>query len=263
MHQIATLFLAGFAATSVAQQPAAPATSRSSPAPLQVANPHYVSFALTQNVNAPADTVWSHIGKYCDIDKWAFPDCKLLAGDGGYASVRSIVNEVLIAKTDHSYSYTQPVRKDAKYNLYHGTLEAVPVTAKTSRLVYSFFYDNSMLADDAARAAEIATRKKRFTSFLLNMKTLGEGGKVTASAKEAPQPPSPTPDQLQTPRPHYVAIPMTITVNAPVDAVWARVGKYCDIGEWGIPNCTILSGDGRSLGTIRSVGHEVLVGNPV
>jgi hypothetical protein len=135
----------------------------------------------------------------------------------------------------------------------------VPVTAKTSRLVYSFFYDNSMLADDAARNAEMAARKKRFTVFLLNMKTLGEGGKVPASAKEAMQPPSPTPDQLQTPNPHYVAIPMTVTVNAPADTVWARVGKYCDIGEWGIPNCTLLSGDG-GLGTVRSIGHEVLVG---
>jgi hypothetical protein len=151
------------------------------------------------------------------------------------------------------------VRKDAKYNLYHGTLEVVPVTAKTSRLIYSFFYDNSMLADDAARDAEIATRKKRFTAFLLNMKTLGEGGKMPSSAKETTQPPSPTPDQLQTPNPHYVALPMTITVNAPADAVWARVGKYCDIGEWGIPNCTLLSGDG-GLGTVRSIGQEVLVG---
>ena len=71
----------------------------------------------------------------------------------GYASVRNIVNEVLVGKTDHSYTYTQPVRNDAKYNLYHGTLEAVPVTAKTSRLIYTFFYDNSLLADDAARDA--------------------------------------------------------------------------------------------------------------
>ncbi len=98
------------------------------------------------------------------------------------------MNEVLVGKTDHSYTYTQPVRKDVKYNLYHATLEVVPATAKTSRIVYSFLYDNSMLADDAARDAEIATRKKRFTAFLLNMKTLGESGKLPASAKESTQP---------------------------------------------------------------------------
>ena len=260
MYRIAALFLATFAASSVAQQLSPAPTPHPTPAPLQVPDPHYVTVVLTQDVKAGADTVWARVGKYCDIGKWAFPDCKLLAGDGGEASVRNIVNEVLVGKTERSYTYTQPVRKDAKYNLYHGTLEAVPVTAKTSRLVYTFFYDNSMLADDAARDAEIAGRKKRFTAFLENMKTLGEGGKVPASAKEATHPPTPTADQLQTPTPHYVAIPMTITVNAPVDAVWARIGKYCDIGEWGIPNCTILSGDGSSLGTIRSIGHEVLVG---
>lgn len=259
MHQIAVLFLAIFSAASVAQQSPAVNSPRPAPAPLQVPTPHYVTLVLTEDINASADKVWARVGKYCDIGKWAFPDCKVLAGDGGYASERNIVNEVLVGKTDHSYTYTQPVRKDTKYNLYHGTLDAVPVTAKTSRLVYSFFYDNSMLVDDAARDVEIDTRKKRFTVFLRNMKTLGEGGKVLPSAKEAIQPPSPAPDQLQTQNPHYVAIPMTVTVNAPVDTVWARVGKYCDIGEWGIPNCTILSGDG-SLGTVRSIGHEVLVG---
>jgi hypothetical protein len=259
-YRIAVLFLATFAATSVAQQSSPVTAPHPTPAPLQVPNPHYVTLVLTQDVNAAAATVWERVGKYCDISKWAFPDCKLLAGDGGFASVRSIVNEVMVGKTGLSYTYTQPVRKDVKYNLYHGTLEAVPVTAKTSRLVYTFFYDNSMLADDTARAAEIAGRKKRFTPFLHNMKTLGEGGKVPASMKETAQPPIPTPDQLQTPNPHYVAIPMTITINAPVDTVWGRVGKYCDIGEWGFPNCTILSGDGNSLGTIRSIGHEVLVG---
>ena len=52
---------------------------------------------------------------------------------------------------------------------------------------------------------------------------------------------------------------MTIDVNASVDKVWARIGKYCDIGEWGIPGCTILSGNG-DVGTVRSIGNEILVG---
>src|SRR3984957_13289288 len=114
MYRIAVLFLATFAASSVAQQ-LSPATSpRPTPAPLQVPNPHYVPLVLPQDVNAPADTVWARVGKYCDIGKWAFPDCKLLVGDGGDASVRNIVNEVLVGKTERSYTYTQPVRKDAK-----------------------------------------------------------------------------------------------------------------------------------------------------
>ncbi len=258
MRQLVTaISVALFAVTAFAQPPATP--PRPAPAPLQVPNPHYITIVLTQDVNAPAEAVWARVGKFCDIGEWAFPDCKLIQGDGGFGSERTIVNEVLVGKTTLSYTYTQPVRNTVKYNLYHGTLEAVPVTAKTSRLVYTFFYDNSMLADDAARDAEIAARKKRFTAFLLNMKTLAEGGKVPASAKEGTPTNNPTPEQLQTPNPHYVAIPMTLTVNAPVDAVWARIGKYCDIGEWGIPNCTILSGDGSSLGTVRNIGNEVLV----
>jgi hypothetical protein len=255
-HITAVLFLGSFVTAAIAQQPGPAPTPRPAPAPLQVPNPHYVTFVLTQDVNAPADVTWARVGKFCDIGEWAFPDCKLIQGDGGVASERSIVDEVLVGKTAHSYTYAQPVRKDAKYNLYHGTLEVQPVTRKTSRIVYTFLYDNSMLADDAARASEIATRKKRFSAFLVNMKTLAEGGKVPASAKEAAPPKL---GELQTPDPHYVAIPMTIVVNAPVEAVWARIGKYCDIGEWGIPNCSIISGDGSSLGTVRSIGNEVLV----
>jgi len=258
-HVIAVLFIATFATTAIAQQTAQAPATRPAPAPLQVPNPHYVTLVVTQNVNASADSAWARIGKFCDIGQWAFPECKLIQGDGGFGSERSIVNEILVGKSEHSYTYTQPVRKNVKYNLYHGTLEVQPLTAKTSRIVYSFVYDNSMLADDAARENEIAARKKRFNTFLANMKTLAEGGKVPASAKEPTAPPAPSAEELETPNPHYVAIPMNIEVKAPADAVWARIGKYCDIGEWGIPNCTILSGDGTSLGTVRSIGNEVLV----
>jgi hypothetical protein len=254
----AVVFLASFVYSAAAQQATPAPTPRPAPAPLQVPNPHYVTVVLTQDVNASADATWARVGKFCDIGEWAFPECKLIQGDGGFGSERTVVDEVLVGKTDHSYTYSQPVRKSVKYNLYHGTLEVQPVTAKTSRLVYTFFYDNSMLADDTARDAEMATRKARFGPFLVNMKTLAEGGKIPASAIGAPTP-APKPEDLQTPDPHYVAIPMDIVVNAPVDAVWARVGKYCDIGEWGIPNCNIISGDGSSLGTIRNIGNEVLV----
>jgi ligand-binding SRPBCC domain-containing protein len=32
--------------------------------------------------------------------------------------------------------------------------------------------------------------------------------------------------------PHYVTINESVIVNAPVDKVWARVGKFCAITEW-------------------------------
>ena len=256
----ALLAIALTAPFAVAQQPAATPAPRPAPAPLQIPNPHYVSFSLTQEVKTSADKTWARVSPFCAIGEWAFPDCKLIQGDGGIGSERSIVNEVLVGKTKYSYTYAQPPRNDAKYNLYHATLEVQPVSANASKLVYSFLYDNSMMADDAARQAEIDARKKRFAGYLLNMKTLVETGKLAASAHATPPgTPAPTPAQLIVPAPHYVAIPMTITINAPAAAVWARIGKYCDIGEWGFPNCTILSGSG-DLGTIRSIGTEVLVG---
>jgi hypothetical protein len=245
----------------IAQQPAPAPAARPAPAPLQVPNPHYVTFTLTQDVKASADQTWARVGKFCDIGEWAFPDCKLIQGDGGVGSERTIVNEVLVGKTKYSYTYAQPPRNDAKYNLYHATLAVEPVTATTSKLVYTFLYDNSMMADDAARQAEIDGRKKRFTGYLQNMKVLAETGKLAASEHATPPgTPAPTPAQLIVPTPHYVTVPMTLTVNAPADKVWARIGKYCDIGEWGIPGCTILSGDGNGLGTVRSIGNEVYVG---
>jgi hypothetical protein len=101
----------------------------------------------------------------------------MLSGkDGEIGAVRSVGNEVLVGKTELSYTYTQPVRENRPYNLYHGTLEARPVTATTCKLVYTLMFDNSTLADDAARDADIASRRTRFMAGLKNMKTLAEGG---------------------------------------------------------------------------------------
>src|SRR6478736_2295073 len=102
-HFTAVLFLGLFVTAAVAQQASAP-TPRPAPAPLQVPNPHYVSIVLSQEVNASADSTWARVGKFCDIAEWAFPDCKLIQGDGGFASERTIVNEILVGKTDHSYT---------------------------------------------------------------------------------------------------------------------------------------------------------------
>jgi hypothetical protein len=100
--------------------------------------------------------------------------------DGEIGAVRSVGNEVLVGRTELSYTYTQPVREGRPYNLYHGTLEARPVTATTSKLVYTLVFDNSMLADDAARQADIERRRTQFTQALQNMKILAEGGTLPA-----------------------------------------------------------------------------------
>jgi hypothetical protein len=176
------ILLAAPAALSLAQQTPAPAPARPAPAPLQVPNPHYVSIPMSIEVNAPVDKVWARIGKYCDIGEWGIPGCTILSGDGGFGTVRSIGNEVLVGKTQYSYTYTQPVRVGPTYNLYHGTLEAVPLTATTTRINYTLFFDNSMLADDAARQKDLDNRRTRFTKMLENMKTLCEGGTLPPPA---------------------------------------------------------------------------------
>ncbi len=128
-------------------------------------------------VNRSAAEVWKRIGKYCDIGEWMQVPCAITAGkDGEFGAVRSVANEVLVGKTELSYTYTQPVTEGRPYNLYHGTLEARPLTATTSKLIYTLVFDNSMLPDDAAREKDKAQRIARFTQLLQNMKTLAEGG---------------------------------------------------------------------------------------
>jgi hypothetical protein len=146
---------------------------RGAPAP----NPIYSSIHLEIDVNKPAAQVWARVGKYCDIGEWLQVACTITSGkDGELGAVRSIGNEILVGKTDLSYSYTQPVRVGVFYPLYHGTVEAKPVTATTSKIVYSLVWDNSNLADDAAREMDKMNRSNTFTRAIQNMKTLAEGG---------------------------------------------------------------------------------------
>ena len=161
-------------AAALAQPAPAPA-----PPPLAVPNPTYTTLVLELSVNKPAALTWARIGKYCDISRWLGATCVIIAGqEGELGAVRALtggaVIEPLVAKTALSYTYSQPVRVGLPYNLYHGTLEVQPVTATTSKIVYSFMYDNSMLADDAARAAERAARSARFMGGMEKMKAAAE-----------------------------------------------------------------------------------------
>ena len=174
-----------------AQAPAAPAGQAAPAAPVStvVANPTYVSIVMEVNVNRPAAEVWKRVGKYCDIGEWLRIACTITAGkDGEVGSVRSVASEVLVGKTELSYTYTQPVRANTPYNLYHGTLEARPLTATTSKLVYTLMWDNSMLADDAARDRDKTRRQTQFTQALENMKILAEGGTLPPAPPRGAQP---------------------------------------------------------------------------
>ena len=161
--------LVGLAQMVSAQPPA--------PAPLAIPNPTYASVPMEIVVNRPAGEVWKRVGKYCDIGEWLRIPCTIVSGkDGEIGTVRSVASEILVGRTELSYTYTQPVRVGVPYPLYHGTLEARPVTATTSKLVYTLVFDNSMLPDDAAREKDKAQRSTRFMQALENMKTLAEGG---------------------------------------------------------------------------------------
>ena len=177
---VAAVAIAFVSLVNVARSQAPPA------APLAVPNPTYVSIPMEITVSRPAAEVWKRVGKYCDIGEWLQIPCTITSGkDGEVGTVRSIGNEILVGKTELSYTYTQPVREGRPYSLYHGTLEARPVTATTSKLVYTLVFDNSLLPDDAAREKDKAQRLARFTQALKNMKTLAEGSTL-------PPPPNPT-----------------------------------------------------------------------
>ena len=164
------------AASAQTPPPGAPAGSADTTS-IVVANPTYISIALETTVNRPAAEVWKRVGKFCDIGEWLRIPCTITSGkDGEFGAVRSVAGEVLVGKTELSYTYTQTVRAGRPYNLYHGTLEARPVNATTSKLVYTLLFDNSMLADDAAREKDKAQKTAIFTRALENMKILAEGG---------------------------------------------------------------------------------------
>jgi hypothetical protein len=186
---VCALALACLAVSTSAQAPP-PSAQGSGSAPaadvsIVVEKPTYVAIPLEITVNRPAAEVWKRIGNYCDIAEWLqiAAGCKMISGkEGEVGSVRTVGAEVMVAKTEFSYSYTQPVRAGRPYNLYHGTLEARPLTATTSKLLYTVMYDNSMLPDDAAREKDRAARAATFTRALQNMKTIAEGGTLPPPA---------------------------------------------------------------------------------
>ena len=143
-----------------------------------VAEPEYVTIEMEIDVARPAAEVWAAVGGYCDIAEWLNLDCVLTSGDGDMGTVRALaggrVIEILIAKTELSYGYTQPVQEGAFYNLYHGFLEARPVSANSSKLLYTLLLDVSNLEDQAAKDANIARRRGSFENALANMKEIAE-----------------------------------------------------------------------------------------
>src|SRR5665213_2296182 len=136
----------------------------------------YAVVNLNTAVDAPVDVVWKKIGGYCDIAAWLKAPCTLTSGTGDVGTVRHLafgpngVDEVMVAKTAHSYTYTQPNTTI----LYHGTLEVVPDGKGKSKILYNLIWDQAAQTSDEAKAKDRDGRSKAFTGALANMKALVE-----------------------------------------------------------------------------------------
>jgi hypothetical protein len=133
----------------------------------------YTTIVLNTTVDRPADVVWKKVGGYCDIATWFNVTCVYTSGTGDVGTVRRLndrTDEVMVAKTLHSYTYTQPTTTI----LYHGTLDVQADGPKRSKIIYTLFYDQSPLTTPEARKADHDQRTTRFTAALAAMKKLAE-----------------------------------------------------------------------------------------
>jgi hypothetical protein len=143
-----------------------------------IAQPEYVTIAMEIDVDRPAEETWAKVGEYCDISEWLNLDCVVTSGDGGIGTVRVLANgritEIMVARTELSYGYTQPPVEGQFYNLYHGFMEARPTGANTSTELYTLVLDVSNLADQDAKDAEVTRRRATFERALGAMKGIVE-----------------------------------------------------------------------------------------
>jgi hypothetical protein len=135
----------------------------------------YVTILLEKVVNRTPDQTWAKIGPYCSIATWLKVTCVITAGNGVSVGSNRLLNgnnnEIMVAATPYSYTYTQP----ATTILYHGTLAVEPLDrGRQTRIVYTLFYDQAPLATDQAKAENRASRTKRFNEALDAMKALAE-----------------------------------------------------------------------------------------
>jgi hypothetical protein len=135
----------------------------------------YTSILLDKVVNRTPDQTWAKIGPYCSIATWLKVKCVITAGNGVAVGTNRLLNdnnnEIIVAATPYSYTYTQP----SSTILYHGTLAVEPLDrGRQTRIVYTLIYDQAPLGTDQAKAENRAQRTKRFSEALDAMKALAE-----------------------------------------------------------------------------------------
>jgi hypothetical protein len=141
-----------------------------------MAEPNYYRLELDIIIDKPASVVWAKVGDYCDISEWAGLDCQITQGDGDIGTVRVLngtIVEPMVARTELAYGYTQPVVEGEYYTLYHGFMEARPVTDQTTRLIYTMMWDISQSSDEELQAT-IRGRREFFGTALAKMKEIAE-----------------------------------------------------------------------------------------
>ena len=180
-HMAAETPMAAPAMAAPMAAPAPPVAAAPMAAPMAAAKPEYVSIPMTITINKPVADVWAKVGGWCDISKWITPTggvpCDVTSGAGDVGSVRLIagrVTEVMTAKSQYGYGYTQPNVEGKFYNLYHGFLEAVAVDAKTTKVNYTLMLDVSDKADQAGKDKDVNGRRAQFEAALANIKKLAE-----------------------------------------------------------------------------------------
>lgn len=136
----------------------------------------FVTVPLEATINAPADVAWKKISGFCQIGPWFKTTCVITSGkDGEMGAVRRIadrVDEVLVAQTAWSYTYSQPKSPID----YHGTVEIRPIDKRHSKLLYTLVYDADALPkhEAADKAADKARRTTQFTGLVATMKAAAE-----------------------------------------------------------------------------------------
>ena len=151
------------------------ATSVSAAAP--AAKDDWVAQRNSMEIKAPVEKVWGVIGGYCEMPRVMKASCSYTQGTGGLGTIRLMngSGEALKVGEGHynySFFYTAGPHNEPRY---HGNLElAASADNKTTNLIYTLIYDQSVFASDAERAAQKAVNDDSFGRHFNPVKVLAE-----------------------------------------------------------------------------------------
>ena len=131
----------------------------------------WITLTFTAELNKNADIAWQRAGgnELCAISKYLeIQSCTVNSGKGELGSIRTIngtIVENIVARSKYSYTYAQPFTPI----FYHGTMSVEPLTANSSRLVYTLIWNQAAVGDAAAQTAAREGRRTRFQAAVDKM----------------------------------------------------------------------------------------------